>query len=296
MTRDEIRQLIGGYATGSLTEAEKKLLFEAALEDQELFDELAGEQALKETFDLPGARERLIAALAPSPRLAWWRRPLIWSAIATAAAGIAVLGWIVEKPKSPVQMARVESAPAAPPQSPPGLTDRPAPPPPPRVAKKAASVRQAQADEVEEKAKIAPAAAPPVAPASPAKSKDAVQVQSANAVSRQALAVPAAIGGVAQRFAFDYSLEDSSLVLKFASDGYISIHFSPGLDTIVDARVAAGSQRRESIPNNATEAAIVFSAEPQSTSGGVSLTRGDKSGTVSDPARMRIELLLKFYP
>ena len=48
MTRDEIRGLIGGYATGSLSEAERRTLFEAALDDQELFDELAREQALKE--------------------------------------------------------------------------------------------------------------------------------------------------------------------------------------------------------------------------------------------------------
>jgi len=40
---DEIRKLIGGYATGTLTAAEQKLLFDAALDDQELFDELARE-------------------------------------------------------------------------------------------------------------------------------------------------------------------------------------------------------------------------------------------------------------
>lgn len=55
MTRDEIRGLIGGYATGSLSEAEQKLLFEAALDDQELFDELAREQALKELLGRQGS-------------------------------------------------------------------------------------------------------------------------------------------------------------------------------------------------------------------------------------------------
>jgi len=34
MTPDEARKLLGGYATGSLTEAERTALFEAALEDQ----------------------------------------------------------------------------------------------------------------------------------------------------------------------------------------------------------------------------------------------------------------------
>ena len=65
MTPDDARKLLGGYATGSLTEAERTALFEAALEDQDLFDELAGEQVLKEVLDEPGARQRLIAALEP---------------------------------------------------------------------------------------------------------------------------------------------------------------------------------------------------------------------------------------
>ena len=60
MTPDEARKLLGGYATGLLTEAERTALFAAALEDQELFEELAGEQALKEVLDEPGARQRLM--------------------------------------------------------------------------------------------------------------------------------------------------------------------------------------------------------------------------------------------
>ena len=48
MTPDHIRQLLGGYATGTLTDQEKKLLFEAALEDQELFDAMAAEDSLRE--------------------------------------------------------------------------------------------------------------------------------------------------------------------------------------------------------------------------------------------------------
>ena len=40
MNREEIQKLIGGYATGSLTDDERRLLFEAALDDQDLFDAL----------------------------------------------------------------------------------------------------------------------------------------------------------------------------------------------------------------------------------------------------------------
>ena len=45
--KPDLEKLIGGYATNTLTESERKLLFEAALEDQELFDALQQEQALK---------------------------------------------------------------------------------------------------------------------------------------------------------------------------------------------------------------------------------------------------------
>ncbi len=70
MSQDEIRKLVGGYATGTLTEAERKALFDAALDDQDLFDELAREQSLKELLDSPGARTRLTAVLAP-PEPKW---------------------------------------------------------------------------------------------------------------------------------------------------------------------------------------------------------------------------------
>lgn len=59
----EIRHLLGGYATGTLTEAERAKLFAAALEDQTLFDALAEEQSLKELLDDPEARGYLLAEL-----------------------------------------------------------------------------------------------------------------------------------------------------------------------------------------------------------------------------------------
>ncbi|HEY7338818.1 MAG TPA: hypothetical protein VH639_28270 [Bryobacteraceae bacterium] len=112
MTPLEIRKLIGGYATGSLSDAERKLLFEAALEDQELFDELAGEQALKELLDEPGARGRLIAALRP-PQAArpWWLRAWPWAAAAAAIAAGVAISLIPYRPATPKQVARVFTPP-----------------------------------------------------------------------------------------------------------------------------------------------------------------------------------------
>jgi len=112
MTPQEIRKLIGGYATGSLSDAERQSLFEAALEDQELFDELMREHALKELLEDPGAKARLIAALAPAQR----PRPLgsrvwPWAAAGGAVAAGVVLSFALFGPPSPRRMARVFSPP-----------------------------------------------------------------------------------------------------------------------------------------------------------------------------------------
>lgn len=100
MNRDEIRKLLGGYATGTLTDSEQKLLFEAALDDQELFEELEREQALKEMIEQPGARSRLIAALEPAePAVkSWWRKPWPWAAAATVAMGVVIAVALWPKP------------------------------------------------------------------------------------------------------------------------------------------------------------------------------------------------------
>jgi hypothetical protein len=59
---DDVRKLLGGYATGTLTEAEKQALFAAALEDAELFNVLADEEALRELLDDPAARAQVLQA------------------------------------------------------------------------------------------------------------------------------------------------------------------------------------------------------------------------------------------
>ena len=310
MTRDDLHKLIGGYATGSLSEAERKALFEAALEDQDLFDELAREQALKEILEEPGAKQRLIAALASGDtKLAWWRRPLVLSAAGALAVAVIGVSWLLERGPKPVEVARVESPPTA---ASPTLPVETQPAAPRLLDQPKATVASVRKKASPERAKDQVADAREEK--SPAKAEEQASsniggVQPAPFVPQSerrsviggiiapgppvALSAPAA---AIPRLAFDYALGDQELVLKFASDGYFSMHFSPGLDTIVDSHVTAGSTRREHIPNNATEADIVFSAAPQSTSGGVSLVREDRAGTVSDPSRTRIELLLRFYP
>jgi len=305
VTPEEARKLVGGYATGSLTESERKLLYEAALEDQTLFDELAHEHELKELFEEPGARDRLIAALAPARRRQRWL--LIWSGAAIAAAAIAIVSVFVVRAPKPVEIAQTPVAmptPAAPP-----AVEPPKPAPaepkelPTELKKKVAPLPEA---------KEAPAASAPAPAPAPQPAQEQVQVQA------QTGFIPApggggrggAVGGARQpaaraltmspvmprRLGFDYTVERDALVLRFATDGWLSLHFAPGDDTIALAQVTAGQVRREPIPNNATEAAIVFAVEAQTDPTlGVNLTRSDKSGTVEDPSGNRIEFLLKFY-
>ena len=108
-------QILGGYATDTLTEEEKRQLFEAALHDQTLFDALADEEALKALLADTEARQRILASLqtsgepqggAPSSRsrLLWFRQPssLAWAG-SIAAMGLALIfGWQMEKDWGPL--------------------------------------------------------------------------------------------------------------------------------------------------------------------------------------------------
>jgi hypothetical protein len=96
MNREEIQKLLGGYATGTLTPEEQQALFAAALEDQELFDALGREQALRDLLRDPVAKAQVLAALdAPVAERAgfwsWLRRPMAAGLATACVAGIAIL-------------------------------------------------------------------------------------------------------------------------------------------------------------------------------------------------------------
>src|SRR5580704_900475 len=116
MTNEQARKLLGGYATNSLTEAERKALFEAALEDQELFDALQEEEALKELLTDPASRHQIQQALAETPPLRpasnGMRRIWVWGGLAGAvAAAILIIALLRPNPQPKYQMARVTPPP-----------------------------------------------------------------------------------------------------------------------------------------------------------------------------------------
>jgi hypothetical protein len=121
MSRDQIRMLLGGYATNTLTETERSALFEAALDDQELFDALHQEQALKNVLADPVARAEVRQTLdRPAPqRSPWW----IWGGAIGTVAATAVLVAVfwphsVSVLEKPVEIAAEKSAPQPSPPAP----------------------------------------------------------------------------------------------------------------------------------------------------------------------------------
>jgi hypothetical protein len=134
MTPDHIRRLVGGYATGTLSETQRKLLFEAALEDQELFDELARDQALKELLEAPGVRQRLVANIETRPQTNWWRYPLPWAlggAALSISAGLMALVFLTPsgsrlRPSGPTEVA--QARPPVPAEAPSSQSDTQMPP------------------------------------------------------------------------------------------------------------------------------------------------------------------------
>jgi hypothetical protein len=83
MTPREAELLLGGYATGILTDQERKALFDSALGNQALFDALADEEALRDLLADPGARAELLRAVTADTHDERWG-----SVAATARPGL----------------------------------------------------------------------------------------------------------------------------------------------------------------------------------------------------------------
>ena len=113
MSREEIDKLLGGYATGTLTPEERNALFAAALEDQQLFEELAREEPLRELLQDPIAKTRLQAALErkPEPGRLRWLRPAAWAIPAVGLAAIVVMFVAQRQATRPVMIAQAPALP-----------------------------------------------------------------------------------------------------------------------------------------------------------------------------------------
>jgi len=129
MSREEVRKLLGGYATGTLTAEEQQVLFEAALEDQEIFDALAREQGLRDLLRDPSARAEVLAALDDRPARGvwtWLRSPWVAGLAMAGVAAVGVAVWQISRQPAAKQALIAENRSAVP---------APVPPPQPPEAK-----------------------------------------------------------------------------------------------------------------------------------------------------------------
>jgi hypothetical protein len=136
---DDVRKLLGGYATGTLSDEEKQLLYDAALNDDKLFAALADEHALKELLDDSTVRAQLLRA-TEEPKFSlggafreWFDRPKAKALVATGAVLLAIIAFNTSRQpveEKPQQVAEVR----IPAQPPPPVVEVPAP----RLARKAA--------------------------------------------------------------------------------------------------------------------------------------------------------------
>jgi len=189
MSREEIQKLLGGYATDTLSETERRALFEAALEDQELFDALAKEQALRDVLQDPSARRQLIAALEPAREplrmraWRWLRQPVALAAAASLAALLVVTGVVWRRLNPPVKpevlVAQVKPpAPVAPPEPTVAPVKEFQPPAAKRKLSKAAPLPEPPVlSAQEEMKKVLPPAAPPAPAAPPPASADTISAE-----------------------------------------------------------------------------------------------------------------------
>ena len=104
----EIERLLGGYATNTLTEAERKLLYEAALEDQNLFNALEDEQALRELLADEESRREIVRALRPAP--AKPSRTWIWGLAASFATAAVLAIFLIPRQVPRPELALIASS------------------------------------------------------------------------------------------------------------------------------------------------------------------------------------------
>jgi TolB-like protein len=183
MTPERVRELLGGLATGILTPEERQTLFEAALHDQALFNEVADELEFAAFLQSPDTRTQLANRIEVGPepsRRSWLLRPA-WMALTGTFAAITILyvalshrPGLLEKPVETQQQTSPTEAPP-----PPVLQPSAAPAPattPSQPARREAPKTGAPKTIVQEKPKILAqeVGAAPAPPAQPAQDRPVV--------------------------------------------------------------------------------------------------------------------------
>jgi hypothetical protein len=164
MTEDEIRKLLGGYATDALSADERRILFEAALDDQELFNALQNEDALHELLADPVARDQVRRALARpiAGRPGFWSRRWVFGVAIPALAAVTLIV-LMNRANAPRLIAPPVEIASSPAPRPAPL--EPAAPEPAPVETKPQAKQYLKAQPLDRVARAAPSPSPAAAPA-----------------------------------------------------------------------------------------------------------------------------------
>src|SRR5580692_9506010 len=110
MTPERARELLGGLAAGILTDEERQTLFEAALHDQLLFNEVADELEFGAFLQSPETRAQLANRIEVEPeRRRWWAMRPAWLALTgVLAASIVLFVAIRPRPREVAQLSITE--------------------------------------------------------------------------------------------------------------------------------------------------------------------------------------------
>ena len=172
MTPERARELLGGLAAGILTPEERQTLFEAALHDQALFNEVADELEFAVFLQSADTRAQLANRIEVEPeRRRWWAMRPAWLCLVVAAS-IALLVAIRHRPGEVTQVS--VPAPSAPAVSSPQAANESAGKEPAPVVSKVAPKAAPTAIPGPKLARIAPAAPGPQPAAAPEPAKDSV--------------------------------------------------------------------------------------------------------------------------
>jgi Domain of unknown function (DUF4384) len=275
MTQDEIRKLLGGYATNALSPDERRILFQAALEDQELFNALQDEDNLRELLADPVTRDEVRQVLATPDRRV--RRPSFWSrrwmfGVAIPALAAVILIVVMNRANAPRLIAPVPEIASAP--------APPAPMAPAPLAKKQSTARPALPAlkspapiQLESARKAAPAAAPQSIAALSRRVPDAIRQQFAS-------------GFVASTPLYEGPLVRYSLVRSGANGDALRVNVTSGVAGYIALyEVDAAGNSKQVYPENQTATLVLAGSTTQIPSAPIQITQpGEKLRLVVVPA------------
>ncbi len=113
MNQEEFDRLLSEYSGGIISEADRNLLFQEALQNPERFEALAEEEHLREVFADPHFQQELLAELQPKakPVVAWFRP---WQLALGGTLASALLGTFIAWRNQPsARVSVTQSRPAA---------------------------------------------------------------------------------------------------------------------------------------------------------------------------------------